>query len=465
MKTRTVAWVACAAMIASCALVYTLTPAGGARLEKDGPTEVVAVAADSPARFTGESTLKVDARLGYAALPRAGTRENLLYVRVAADEDAGAKGRVMTSTALVIDRSGSMVGGRLTQAIAAAQQWVRQLRDGDRVSVVAFSNTAQMVVPTTTLTSDSRPGVIAALARLTTGGNTCLSCGVSLAGDMLANETALRRMIVLSDGHANFGAKTVPELSQLARTSRARDTSIVTLGIGEDYSESALATLAFETNGRHHFVESLSALSGIFTTEANELASTVATEGEVTITLGDDVELVRVFDRAHRKDDGVLVVPLGAFSPGQEKTVLAEVRVRGDAAKRRHVAEVHVRFRDAGAQQTSMRGVLEVEMAERRSAMDPMVAVRLAKGQNADALEEAASLFEQGNKQEALELLDAHNARLAAQAAAAPEPAASALSSAIATASAARARISAAPTAAARREVLRSKVSSTSARE
>lgn len=466
MKTRTVAWVACAAMLASCAFVYTLTPPGGARehLDKDAPPKVVEVDVSSPARFTGTSELKVDARLGYEQLPRAGARENLIYVEVDADGTASATGTVPTSTALVIDRSGSMAGGRLSEALGAARQWVRQLRDGDRVCVVTFDNTAQMVVPSTTLTPASRARVLAKLDGLMPGGNTCLSCGIQLAQNMLANEDALRRMIVLSDGHANFGAKTQPELRELAKTSRQRETSIVTLGIGEAYSEAALATLAFETNGSHHFVEGLGALTNIFALEGNKLAATVATETEVAITLGEGVELVRVFDRAHRRDGNVLLVPLGAFTKGQKKTVLAEVRVRGDAAEHRGVAGVEVRFRNSESATTQMRGNLSVAMGEQRSSLDPMVAVRLAKGENADAIERAATLFEQGQRQQALDLLDAHQGKLSAQAAAAPEPAASALASAMATASAVRERISA-PKAKPRAEVLRSKVASTTERE
>jgi hypothetical protein len=104
MKVRTVAWVTCAAMIASCAFVYTITPPGGAHtntLERENFQSQLNASSTSPAQFAGGTTLKMDARLGYHRLPRAGARENLLLVQVAATDDVGEALRLPTSTALL----------------------------------------------------------------------------------------------------------------------------------------------------------------------------------------------------------------------------------------------------------------------------------------------------------------------------------------------------------------------------
>jgi Ca-activated chloride channel homolog len=463
MKISTLVVAACAAMFASSALVCALVPLRSSRTPDELRAEQGARPVARASGFQGGRALAVDVRLGHAELPRAGAREDLLLVDLEAPQAVSAA-RGTTSTALVIDRSGSMAGARLAQAVAAARQWVLRLADGDEVTVATFDDGARLAVPLTRIDAATRPRVLAALDGITAGGNTCISCGVELAAQALRGGAGQRRMIVLSDGKATAGMRTLDDARSMAVAARADEVAIVTLGIGEAYAEDLLALLAFETNGSHHFIEDAMSIEPIFAAEAEKLAATVARAGEVTIALADGVELVRVFDRAHRVAGNEVIVPLGSFTGGQHKTVLAEVRVRGDGAALRPVARVTVRFEDGGGALEVVEGQLDVALGARASALDPRVALRLAGKETAHGLERAAALFEAGRREEALALLDEQRAGLAAAASATPELAATA-AAALATASAARADLATAPTTAARREVLRNKARAISALE
>src|SRR5687768_5972090 len=82
----------------------------------DGPDRIVAE--EAPWRVNIGRTLLLDARLGHASLPNGRPGETYLFASVTA-ADALAKAPPV-DLAIVVDRSGSMKGARIANAIAAA---------------------------------------------------------------------------------------------------------------------------------------------------------------------------------------------------------------------------------------------------------------------------------------------------------------------------------------------------------
>src|SRR6185436_11493963 len=101
--------------------------------------------------FTAGKTLTVDARLGHASVESGRSAETLLFASVSGASDTAAQqaGAPPLQLAVVIDRSGSMKGERLANAIAAAVGTVERMREGDTVTVVTFDTEAQIIVPPT----------------------------------------------------------------------------------------------------------------------------------------------------------------------------------------------------------------------------------------------------------------------------------------------------------------------------
>src|SRR5262249_21337027 len=116
-----------------------------------------------------------------------------------------------------------------------------------------------------------------------------------------------------------------------------------------DYNPRILSALSEESNGRHYFVENDAALVKIFESEAEDIGQAVASGVEAAIDLGPGVELDRVLDRSFRRAGDRVIVPLGAFSKGDLKTVLLKVRVPSDKAGDVHVADVKLTYRDLAA--------------------------------------------------------------------------------------------------------------------
>jgi tight adherence protein B len=112
--------------------------------------------------------------------------------------DAGAE-PAAPRTVLVIDVSGSMVDD-IDRAIQAAADFVRSLRPGSEVAVVAFGNRPAVITP---FTSDTR-AVLDDLASITVdpSAETALYAGVLRASDLLTRtqEVGPQSIVVLSDG-------------------------------------------------------------------------------------------------------------------------------------------------------------------------------------------------------------------------------------------------------------------------
>lgn len=386
------------------------------------PTVIVAANDGDPSRFSGGSSLILDARLGHKELPPGGG-ETFVFASVAG-RDATDRGLASpVHIGIVIDRSGSMRGARIANALAAAVGTVERMRDGDLVSVVSFDDSSQVVVPPTRLSSSSRAGIEAAIRSIRLGGDTCISCGLETAMSELmrngaASDGGVTRMLLLSDGAANRGVRDVSGLRSIAASMRDQGCTISTIGVDVDFDEKIMSAIATESNGRHYFVADATQLPSVFQQEFDSLVSTVASDAELEIELAPGVEPVQVFDRSHRRSGQHIIVPFGTLSAHQEKTVLVKVRVpasfTGDAAV--PVAKLRLAYRpNSGFGREETDGVLAVRSRVDASldALDPFVSARLSRSLTADSLTQANQLFEEGHVEEARARLSAHADALA----------------------------------------------------
>jgi Ca-activated chloride channel family protein len=347
MNLRTVALLATFGMVVTSAgaLAIPRPAATGPGTEEPKPDSPGA----APSHFTAGQTLALDGRLGHASLAQGERGETYLFASVTGADSPGVASAPL-NLGIVVDRSGSMKGERIANAIDAATGIVERMRDGDSVTVVAFDSTVQVIVPPSRTTPSSRGSIEAAIRSIRLGGDTCISCGLeeamsqlqvtSLSGDQVT------RMILLSDGEANHGIKDVPGLRALASRMRDRGCSISTIGVDVEFDEKIMAAIASESNGRHYFVANASGLPAIFEEEFDSLLATVARDGELSVDLAPGVEVEQVFDRAFRREGSRVVVPFGTFSAKQEKTVLMKLRVPTDREGTEPVADVSLAYRD-----------------------------------------------------------------------------------------------------------------------
>jgi Ca-activated chloride channel family protein len=426
MKVRTAALWAMVGMMGSSAAAMNV-PASG-RSTKDS-SSTLAAAAGAPItpglpepRFHADKTLALDARLGHGSIAQAGPGETFLLASIAGSDRADRAAAPM-NVAIVIDRSGSMRGVRLSNAIAAATGIVERMRDGDRVTVVSFDDTAQVVVPPTLASATSRAGIQAAIRSIRPGGDTCMSCGleaamVELDGAHVAADDPgkspvggeVDRAILLSDGAANRGVKDIDGLRRMAGRMRDRGCAVTTIGLDVDFDEKVMAAIATESNGHHYFVADAADLTRVFDRELDALLATVARDAELVIEPASGVEIAEVFDRAFRREGDRVVVPLGTFGAKQEKTALLRLRVPANKVGVEPVVAVSLHWHDLVSRvDDGVAGVLSLAVTPPEDAqadVDPFVAARLERSRTARTLTDANLLFEQGKRDEARRTLE-----------------------------------------------------------
>jgi len=447
MKVRTVAALSALGMLLTSASVWSLTAArphvepgsdrsGWSEPRQDDTED----GATTHAAFVRSGTLGVDARLGHARVPGGAAFETFVLVDVHANEAAHAR-PTSRHLAIVIDRSGSMRGRRMNNAIAAAQGAVRRLADGDSVSVVDYANFGHVLVPPTTLDAEARSRVTAELESLRAAGDTCISCGLETALGLLRQRSGgVDRVLLVSDGEATSGVRDIAGMRRVADGVRATGATVTTIGVDVDYNERMMTAIAEQTNGRHYFVQTPEALGSIFDQELAGLERAVAREAKVELELAPGVTLVDVGGRAFSQNGSHVSVPLGSFSAGEERSVLARVRVAGpgsgSGSGEQPVVTARLRYADLTtgslAESSGSLGAF-VTSDGSRSLLDPSVEERVQRTSSVAALNEANGLFAAGDavaaRRKVAAKLDEVRERREVAVAAAPEAAKPALAS------------------------------------
>jgi Ca-activated chloride channel family protein len=191
-------------------------------------------------RAAGPSSPYLSARLDSSHILR-GTTETYLAIALAAPESKVTT-RPPTSVAIVLDRSGSMLGQPWQDAQAAAMVLIDKLGPDDELAIVSYSTVAELVLPLGPATVDNRRRAKAAIAALIADGGTNISGGLSLGADELGRARAtLRRMVLISDGQANEGIYDRNGLVRLAGQRAASGISITSVGVGLDFNEDTMA--------------------------------------------------------------------------------------------------------------------------------------------------------------------------------------------------------------------------------
>jgi tight adherence protein B len=174
--------------------------------------------------------------------------------------------------AIAVDRSKSMTGKPLADAVAAAKVLLRTKRPDDQVALFAFSSGAQEL----TDFSNDPAEVTAALDALTADGQegTALYDTVVQAADGVAKNELLGRVLVLiTDG------RDVSEKGSLAAAiAAARDVGVavypIGIAAGSHFSPVALRRLAYETGGEYSEASSSAALVKLSHDLVNRLGRT-----------------------------------------------------------------------------------------------------------------------------------------------------------------------------------------------
>jgi Ca-activated chloride channel family protein len=263
--------------------------------------------------------------------------------------DVEGQDRPALHLALVIDRSGSMSGSKLEGAKQAARFLVERLGAEDSLALVVFDNEVSLLAPSEAPHKEHLGEVI---KQITPGGSTNLSGGWLKGAEELrrAPEGGQKRVLLLSDGHANVGIADSDSLTGMVGGIRGKQIGTTTIGFGRDFDENLLAALADAGGGNAYFAEGPDDAPGIFIEEFEGLATVTSQNVSVEITPISDVKFVGVLHEFPTVSvPGGIQVQLGDFFGGEMRRVIFEFAVP-DVAElgQKHIADVVLRYTSVG---------------------------------------------------------------------------------------------------------------------
>lgn len=167
--------------------------------------------------------------------------------------------RPASNLVFLIDVSGSMEGpDRLGLAQKAFMMLTEQLKPGDRVSIVTYAGSDNVVL--TGATAEDRAKIIKAIENLFAGGCTAGSDGIRTAY-RIAREQFIKggnnRVILATDGDLNVGVTSEGELARLIQEEKKSGVFLSVMGFGDgNYKDNKLEALADHGDGNYAYIDS-----------------------------------------------------------------------------------------------------------------------------------------------------------------------------------------------------------------
>lgn len=178
-----------------------------------------------------------------------------VLVRVQApDQPAQSKAAVTPKRlALVVDRSGSMDGQPLAEALRCVTHIADCLTPADQLSVVVYDDKVNVLLPLAPMKSPAQ--VRQLVENIQSGGSTDLFGGWEAGAQQLEGGMAsiISRVILLSDGQANHGLCEISEIEKHCIAMLARGVSTTTVGLGRGFNEDLMIAMARAGGGQQYY--------------------------------------------------------------------------------------------------------------------------------------------------------------------------------------------------------------------
>ncbi len=259
----------------------------------------------------------------------------LLYLAydMLADAPPAQAARQPVNLCLVIDRSSSMKGERLARVKEAAIRLIDQLDPADYFALVTFNDRAEVAVPAQRI--GDRAAQRRAVNAIEAAGGTEMANSLALALQEIRRPLltrAVHRILLLTDGRT-YGDE--GRCVEIARLAQSRGVGITALGIGTEWNEDLLETLAAGDNSRATFITSAPQVTQVFSEEVHRMHTLAVRKVEIRIETRPDC-LVRSVDRVRPHLASVPVVEdgerrwvaaLGDWPAAEPQTLIVELVV------------------------------------------------------------------------------------------------------------------------------------------
>jgi len=209
--------------------------------------------------------------------------EQLLYllVELFPTSEAGGRTRLPLDLCLVLDCSSSMRGERLFAAKEAARYIVNQLTPDDYFCLITFNDRPSLAIPRQPVQASA--AFREHIGEVRASGGTEMARAMEQALEQMRRAVVfagVRRVILLTDGQT-YGDE--DRCVELARRAQQGGIGLTAFGLGDEWNEDLLATMAAHGNSRSEYIAGPDAIVPLFREEMRLLQGIVAQEMALTV--------------------------------------------------------------------------------------------------------------------------------------------------------------------------------------
>ena len=313
----------------------------------------------------------------------------------------------------VIDRSGSMSGGKL-KLVAKVLHFVAQhLKSIDRLSIVTYDSNIEELVSLINITHKNREEIDAKIERICTGGSTNLSGGLLKGMNIMKNRTVkadVASVLLFTDGMANIGiTDTAGILTAMTNEFGGHKYFTVnTFGFGSDHNAHMLKEISRVGNGLFYYIQNIDQIPQIFTNCLGGLLSTLAQNISISIQTLSGATINKILSKNTPKlsdDNKQGTVSMGDMQSEEEKDILVELNLsQVNMAINQAYIKVSLEYfnvikKDNDQQNTEVVIDRRTDISKRESSLE--VDEQRNRFNTIDSLIESTKLAEEGRMKEA----------------------------------------------------------------
>lgn len=228
---------------------------------------------------------------------------------------------------LAIDISGSMDGSKIEAAKQAALAVAEALGARDRLSIIAFDDTAELRLDTRAMDDAGRAAAAAAISALHSRGMTNLFDGWLMAAERVAlamahSPQASHRVLLLSDGQTNTGETDRTEIARHVGALLERGVVTSALGIGDGYDEELLGAIAEAGGGNLHDAAEANEIGAVALGELQAGRAALVERVSLRLSVPANVRAEVVGPWAHVAIPGAIEVMAGSIMPERSRKIV-----------------------------------------------------------------------------------------------------------------------------------------------
>lgn len=279
----------------------------------------------------------------------------IAYLLVEATSSNGEmKQRTPLNLCLVVDRSASMKGEKIENVKQAILNIIEHMNEEDYLSLVIFNEDAEVIVKSQPVSDKEM--LIYNVNEITYSGGTSISQGMKAGLKELKknlSDDRINRMIVLTDGQT-YGDE--EDCYELAGESGENGIRITALGVGDEWYEEVLDSIAERNAGKSDYIETAQDIVPIFIEEMEIMESIVTQNNTLRLRFVDGVvprKICRVVPYIEEFEDAIFTeneikVDLGELDKKQGQGVLVEVLLPPKQEGRYRISQAELQYEIPG---------------------------------------------------------------------------------------------------------------------